>query len=251
VRRATPPDALLDIYLALSHITSAPAGSLLAPLPGEAPEETPRYYVAHTVWGAWRVHIRPDMPAALRHDLSVLPPERALEDPGAILRLFAQHSAACQNVWLGRTARFPDDLASTLTAKVIPLPAGLDVYGEPAPAFDPPASVSPGEALSSSAPSSSAPSSFAPRQFAIIVDGLVVSTCESSRESGLAAEAWVRTLPAYRGRGYATRVTTAWALDARQRGKEPFYSHHRENQDSAAVARALRLIPFLDDAGFL
>lgn len=241
--RATP-DALFDIYLALSHIISVPAGSPLAPLPGEAPEETPRYYVARAAWGAWRVHIRRDTPAPLRDALTALPPERALDDPDAMLRLFALHGVACQSVWLGRTARFPSDLDTTLASGVVPLPAGLDVYGEASPHFD---ALTPGAPSGPSTPA--AP--FTPRQFAIIADGVVVSTCESSRESGLAAEAWVRTLHAYRGRGYATRVTAAWALDARRRGKEPFYSHHRDNLASAAVARALRLIPFLDDAGFV
>jgi hypothetical protein len=120
----------------------------------------------------------------------------------------------------------------------MPLTPGLDVYGESAPLRAPVAS-------------DGAELPFLPRQFAIIADGLVVATCESSRESAAAAEAWVRTLSTYRGRGYATRVTAAWARDARQRHKEPFYSHHRDNVASAAVARALRLIPFLDDAGFL
>lgn len=235
-----PPDELFAIYLALSHIVTVPADSPLAPLPGEAPEETPRYYVARAAWGAWRIHIRPDTPSALRRDLEALPPERALDDPDAIARLFAQHGVACQSVWLGRTARFPGELDPALSAGVIPLPAGLDVFGETPPSFTDPAA--PDDARSLPFPS---------RQFAIIADGLAVSTCESSRESGLAAEAWVRTLPDYRGRGYATRVTAAWARDVRLRGKEPFYSHHRDNLASAAVARALRLIPFLDDAGFL
>ncbi len=235
---------MLESYLALSHIISAPPDSPLAPLPGEAPEETPRYYVARAAWGVWRVYIRPDTPAALRHDLAALPPERALDDPDAILRRFAQHGVTCQSVWQGRTARFPSDLDPTLAADVIPLPAGLDVYGEQAPRLDATAPESP------DAPQARA-AAFTPRQFAIITDGLVVSTCESSRESGRAAEAWARTLAAYRGRGYASRVTVAWALDARRRGKEPFYSHHRDNQASAAVARALRLTPFLEDAGIL
>jgi GNAT acetyltransferase-like protein len=242
--RQPPPEALLDIYLALSHITDVPADSPLAPLPGEAPEETPRYYVARAAWGAWRAHIRPDIPAALRYDLAASPPERALDDPDATLALFSRHGAACHSVWLGRTARFPDDLDLALAEGVVPLPAGLDVYGEAAP------SLPSGAPAATSGPPA-APSSFTPRQFAIIEDGLVVSTCESSRESGRAAEAWVRTLPGWRGRGYAARVATAWALDVRRRGKEPFYSHHRDNLASAAVARTLRLIPFLDDAGYL
>lgn len=234
----TPFSALFETYLALSHVLSVPPGSPLAPLPGEAPEETPRYYVAHAAWGAWRVQIRPDVPDALRADLAALEPERALSDPEAIMRLFIRGGAPCYSTWLGRTSRFPSDVAHELADGAISLPAGLDVYGEPPPSR-----------VTFSPPSGSA--TFTPRQFAIVEDGLVVSTCESSRESGLAAEAWVRTLPAYRGRGYATRVTAAWASDVRLRGKEPFYSHHRENTASARVARALGLLPFLDDAGYL
>lgn len=229
--------ALFTAYLALSHIISVPASSPLAPLPGEAAEETPAYYVAHAAWGETRVAIRPDLTPGLRDELAALEPARALYNQQTVLALFARHGVACQHIWLGRTSRFPADLDPALAAGVVALPAGLDVYGEEEPA-----------------PQTGAPATgatFVPRQFAIIAGGLVVATCESSRESGVAAEAWVRTLPAYRDRGYARRVTAAWARDARQRSKEPFYSHHRDNLASAAVAHALGLLPFLEDAGFL
>lgn len=233
--------ALFEAYLALSHAISVPAGSPLAPLPGEAPEETPRYYVARAVWGAWRVTIRPDVDAGLRAELEALAPERALDDPPAVLEIFLRRHAACGSVWRGRTSRFPGAPDAAMAASVTPLAAGLDVYGEEAPTpIAEPAAVETADTAA-----------FTPRQFALIADGLVVATCESSRESQVAAEAWVRTLPAWRGRGYARRVTAAWARDALARGKEPFYSHHRENLASASVARALGLRPFLDDAGYL
>jgi GNAT superfamily N-acetyltransferase len=237
-REAGRPDDLLNGYLALSHIVATPPGSPLAPLPGEAPEETPRYYVARAAWGATHILIRHDLPSALRKGLSALSVDRALTDHDAVVAIFARHNTICWNVWLGRTARFPVDLDPALAAGVVALPAGLDVYGEAEPHHRERYTAAP-----------SAP--FVPRQFAVIEDGLVVATCESSRESGVAAEAWVRTLPAYRGRGYARRATAAWALDARARSKEPFYSHHRDNLASAAVARALGLVPFLEDAGYL
>ena len=41
--------------------------------------------------------------------------------------------------------------------------------------------------------------------FAVIADGRIVSTCESSRENDTAAEAWVRTLPEYRGVAWRSR----------------------------------------------
>jgi hypothetical protein len=233
--------ALFETYLALSHVIPVPSESLLAPLPGEAPEQTPRYYVARANWGMWRVQMLPDLPAALATDLTALGSERSLSDPDAVLQLFSAHHTPCYTTWLGRTSRFPDDLDVALAEGAVALPARLDVYGERSPSgWYPNAPADPTVA-----------GAFVPRQFAIIAGGLVVATCESSRESRLAAEAWVRTLPNYRQRGYATRVTAAWARDARARGKEPFYSHHRDNMASAGVARALRLIPFLEDAGYL
>lgn len=232
------PDELFHRYLALSHIVAAPPESPLAPLAGEAPEETPRYYVARAAWGATHVFVNANLPPALHADLNALAPSHALTDPDAVVAIFARHHANALNVWLGRTSRFPADLDPTLAAGVVALPAGLDIYGEAEPRQRERYKATPGAA-------------FVPRQFAVIADGLVVATCESSRESGVAAEAWVRTLPAYRGRGYARRVTAAWALDTRARAKEPFYSHHRDNLASAAVARALGLVPFLEDAGYL
>ncbi|MGH2500985.1 MAG: hypothetical protein ACRDID_00570, partial [Ktedonobacterales bacterium] len=169
----TSPAALFEVYLALSHVISVPAGSPLAPLPGEAPEETPRYYVARAAWGAWRIHIRADVSGALRADLAALPPARALDEPETVLQLFARHGAACSSVWLGRTLRFPDDLDPALAAGAVALPAGLDVYGEAPPSVD-----------TAYTPHRDASAPFTSRQFAIVEDGLVVATCESSRESG-------------------------------------------------------------------
>jgi hypothetical protein len=246
----------LDIYLALSHIGQA--SGALAPLAGEAPEETPRVHVARTMTGEWRVFVRPDLPAAIRAKLLAWGPQTLFTDLPRVARLLAPehapdaptHDLDHLGVWVGRTLLFPADLAETLARRplvdVARLEPGADHYGAPAPAAArlrpallpptapvPPRDVFPGE------------------QFAALADGMVVATCESARESELAAEAWVRTVPAARGQGYATRVTAAWALDARRRGKIPFYSHNRANVASAGVARALGLIPFLEDVGYL
>lgn len=247
--------SLLDIYLALSHIGEASGPQ--APLPGEAPEETPRLHVAHTATGEWRVFIRPDLPEDIRQRLAALPPETLFSDYARVAGLLAagEGSGAAtadpgDALWIGRTLLFPDDLAPALARRpldsVVRLPPGADLYGEPAPSA---ASLRPAIAPADEPPP--ARDAFPGEQFAIIADGLVVATCESSRESELAAEAWVRTLPTARGRGYATRVTAAWALDARRRGKTPFYSHHRANRASAGVALALGLLPFLEDTGYL
>jgi predicted GNAT family acetyltransferase len=73
---------------------------------------------------------------------------------------------------------------------------------------------------------------------------------QSSRENESAAEAWVRTLPAYRRRGLARRVTAAWATHAWAQGKVPFYSHRMDNLASQRAARTLGLAPFIVDAAY-
>jgi hypothetical protein len=259
------PDAasasLLDIYLALSHIGGPSAGPL-APLPGEAPEETPRAHIARLADGHWRVFIRPDLPAAIRDQLAALSPATLFADYARVASILAQGVVSAQTasglgagLWIGRTLLFPDSLADDVASaqsafgnlvRLAPARDGGDPYGGSAPAAD---RLRPAIAPADEAPP--AREVFPGEQFAALADGVVVATCLSARESALAAEAWVRTLPAARGRGHATRVTAAWALDVRRRGKTPFYSHHRENSGSAGVARALRLIPFLDDVGYL
>lgn len=245
--------SLLDIYLALAHI--GPASGPLAPLPGEAPEETPHLHIAQTAAGEWRVFIRPDVPAAIRRQLEALPPETLFTDYARVAALLAQGDVGGsaqaidlgEGLWIGRTLLFPDDLAPVMARRapidVVRLWPDGDHYGSPAP----------GAARLVRAPADEPPARnvFPGEQFAVVMDGRVVATCESSRESELAAEAWVRTLPAARGQGYATRVTAAWALDVRHRGKIPFYSYHRANVASAGVARALGLRLFLEDVGYL
>jgi predicted GNAT family acetyltransferase len=75
----------------------------------------------------------------------------------------------------------------------------------------------------------------------IIEDGYPVSICFCARRSDVAAEAGLETAKAYRGRGYARRVTTAWALAVRDTGRIPLYSTDWTNGASLAVARSLGL----------
>ena len=250
--------SLLDIYLALSHI--GPATGALAPLAGEAPEETPRLHIAHTAAGEWRVFMRADLPAEVRARLAALPPRILFADASRVADALGERADLDElNIWQGRTLLFPADLDAFVAqlaarddlARLAPdlVNAANDAdgwYGAPTP--------SRAHRRTAIAPAHEAPPThevFPREQFAALADGLVVATCQSARESALAAEAWVRTLPAARGQGHATRVTALWAFDALRRGKTPFYSHHRANLASAGVARALQLIPFLEDVGYL
>jgi hypothetical protein len=77
---------------------------------------------------------------------------------------------------------------------------------------------------------------------AIVVDGAPVSVCFCARLSASAAEAGVETAASYRGRGFAPRVTAAWARALRERGIVPLYSTSWDNRSSLAVARTLGLV---------
>jgi hypothetical protein len=76
---------------------------------------------------------------------------------------------------------------------------------------------------------------------AVLVDGHAVSVCFCARRSTVAAEAGLETAPAFRGRGYAARVTSAWAAAVRASGRTPLYSTSWANVSSWAVARKLGL----------
>ena len=72
-------------------------------------------------------------------------------------------------------------------------------------------------------------------------DERAISVCCSARKSPLAAEAGLETAPAFRGHGFAARVTSAWALAVRVSRRVPLYSTSWDNVASQAVARKLRL----------
>jgi GNAT superfamily N-acetyltransferase len=76
---------------------------------------------------------------------------------------------------------------------------------------------------------------------ALIKENRAVSVCRSVRITSEAHEAGVKTLPEFRGNGYAKTVVSEWARLVRKAGAVPLYSTSWENNASQAVARKLGL----------
>jgi len=171
---------------------------------------------------------RHNLPAHLRGALMKLSPELAFHDPGKIKAILAA-DAPCPEVWTGRSYTFPALRAEDYPSSVVRLSeAQRDLIVK----YDP--NLNPSQVT----------------VCAMLADGKIVSACVSSRENAIGAEAWVQTLPAYRRRGYARQVTTAWAFHLQQEGKIPFYSHHSDNLPSHALAHSLGLKWFMSDVAY-
>jgi hypothetical protein len=82
---------------------------------------------------------------------------------------------------------------------------------------------------------------------AAIDDDRAVSLCFCSRRPAEATEAGLETMSAFRGRGYATATTAAWAAEVSRLGCIPLYSTSWDNFASQAVARKLRMVFYADD----
>lgn len=83
---------------------------------------------------------------------------------------------------------------------------------------------------------------------AVMDHGYPVSICFcATRASENAVEAGLETAAAFRGRGFAPRVTAAWAAAIRASGRIPLYSTSWTNDASRAVARKLGLIQYAVD----
>ena len=83
---------------------------------------------------------------------------------------------------------------------------------------------------------------------AVMHDGYPVSVCFCATwNSEQANEAGVETAADFRQRGYAARVTAAWACAVRASGRVPLYSTNWSNTGSRGVARKLGLIQYATD----
>ena len=82
---------------------------------------------------------------------------------------------------------------------------------------------------------------------AVVEDGFAVSACCCARLTDKDAEAGLDTAEAFRRRGFAVRVTAAWALAIRASGRVPRYGTAWTNEASLGVARKLGLIQYAVD----
>jgi GNAT superfamily N-acetyltransferase len=188
----------------------------------------PRVFVGRTAGGDV-VRFRADVPTALKGELAGLaehlPPFRFGPSSGefnAIIEALARYSAV-GTVFEGPAFRFPEELEMPQgLLRITPenvgiLPEHFDLTEE----------------ISARQPC-----------FAGLVDGEVVALSYTSRLSERAAEVGANTDEAYRGRGLAAALVTAWAVETRAQGRIPLYSTWWENRESLALARKLGLLAY-------
>ena len=191
-------------------------GEILVPFPCANPDLPPRVLVAE-IGTHYHVYLRRDVPASVQSLLRALSPEVCFTKPEVVRTILAK-SAPCATVWRNRASVIPKREIPPADSEVVRLPTPNE-QGFPI--------------------------------FAILADGVMISGCSSSRENTRCGEAWIWTDERFRGRGYASRVVTAWAEDLHQQGKIPFYSHLIENTASEHVARKLGLVPFASEIGYV
>ena len=215
---------IVQRYLAMDGLGVTTDG-LLFSLDESITDKMPRLLVLNHEQG-YSLFPRHNLPAHLRGALMQISPEHAFHDHERIKAVLAADTP-CPEVWTGRSYTFPALRAEDYPFSVVRLSeAQRDLIVK----YDPNLNLSQVIACT------------------ILADGQIVVACVSSRENAIGAEAWVQTLPAYRRRGYARQVTTAWAFHLQQEGKIPFYSHHSDNLPSHALAQELRLKWFMSDA---
>jgi hypothetical protein len=216
---------LIETQLELECI-GVTSDRLLVRLPGPNPDGISRFYITRHD-GGYTAYFRYDLPRHIRERLEALPQDRAFNDHETVKRILGK-DAPCESMWIGKSYVFPDTLTTDDYLDATQLDETHQTLIEQ---YDAKMSV------------------HHRAVYAIIVDGRIVSTCESLRENAVSAEAWTRTLPAYRRCGYA-QVTAAWAHNLHKQGKIPFYSHLWDNLDSQAVAQSLGLIQCVAGVGY-
>ncbi|MEA2525840.1 MAG: hypothetical protein QOG89_3806 [Thermomicrobiales bacterium] len=218
--------ALMELQIAALFCHDA-AGRILTTNEPD-PIRAPRLFVGRTSAGnLWR--FREDLPSDLVRELEALlarePVATDLRQPlvsfAALHEALSAH-APVVSTWQGPAWRFPDAIARPPDVIAI-RPPERELVREHYPFL--------ASQLEHLQPC-----------LAVVRDGTAVSVCFSSRNTVAAAEAGVDTVEAFRGRGYATAVTAAWALAVRESGRIPLYSTDWDNLASQRVARRLGLV---------
>ena len=171
---------------------------------------------------------RQNLPLPLRTKLQHLPFEDYQEHPERVKSIL-EEDAPCEEYFVGKSYIFSVSLPSSIFPDVVHLSS---LNPEMVKQYNPHLDLTQKEA------------------YGIVVDGKIVSCCESIRENERSSEAWVVTREAYRRRGYARQVAAAWGSALLQQGKVPFYSHVIENLASQALAESLGLVQFNIGAGY-
>lgn len=173
-----------------------------------------------SVWG-----IRSDIPDALAQELTALArDEQRVADLKALPTHVERYRALGATEHFGPAFEFPESITTSADIVIVEDERALNFHFR---------GWVPGEIAAGCGP-----------VMGIVADGQPVSICFSARRSDVAAEAGVDTAPAYRGRGFAGRVTSAWASAIRASGRTPLYSTAWTNTASLAVARKLELVAY-------
>jgi hypothetical protein len=173
--------------------------------------------------------VRKDVPTEVARDLDALARE---EPPAADLRAPPVHAERYRSI-LGRSGLREDAGPAFVFPDVPEQPTGIDLIEDERLLDHNFRGWLPGEIAAGRHP-----------VMAVMEGGHPVSICFSARSSDVAAEAGVETAAAFRGRGFATIVTRAWAAAICASGRTPLYSTSWTNDASLAVARKLRLIAY-------
>jgi hypothetical protein len=210
--------------------------------PATSPEPTPRFFLGRTRHGhLWR--LRADLSASLVRDLARLAAEERVDrdldlppEREAALRAALEAHAPIEHVYAGPAFRFPEF-----------------TDGRAAPRDVVRVTAANGHLVAESFPWLAAEIAEREPCFAVVEDERAVSVCSCATPLGPnapAAEASLFTLEGFRGRGYAARVTAAWARAVTARGRLPLYSTSFTNRGSLGVARRLGLVRYGSDLSF-
>lgn len=166
------------------------------------PDPAARLYIYHDAQDYYRF-IRDDVPSVLREHLKLLRETTVFNEIAQIQQTLGEHKP-CNTIFRGKTYIFPKEALNL--------------------AYDDSEIVYDGSTCQ------------------IIQNNEIVAFCASVREDGAAAEAWVYTHDAHRGKNYGQIVALAWARRVAQKGKIPFYTHSIDNLSSQKLVEKLPFI---------